>query len=735
MKRIIALTTLFFLVFSMNVFAQTWTAQTSGVTTSLNCVSAVDANIGWIGGNGGVILKTTNGGANWVSVANATVGTNDIYAICAISASVAFVSTSPAATYVFRTSDGGTTWTQVFTQTGGFIDDIKFKDANTGFMYGDPVSARWSLWKTTNAGVTWDSTGCYLPQAASEAGWNNAMWMVGNTIWFGTNSTKVYKSTNFGATGSWTSGATTGSANSYSVAFNGNTGFTGQTIALKSTDGGSTYATATLPGTGTCYSFNTITGTNKFWVNRGASIYYSSDNGTTWASQFTGTGTYQAMSMVLAGTTIRGWSVTAAGLIAMYNDTYTPPTPTYVYPTLGCNYGAMPLYSSGAFGHSACVLNDTLYVTGGSSTGAGSTTSQRYAVNSNTFSTGTALPESKAGHSMVKCGNAIYLIGGSSSVTVGGTTNYKYTPSTGWTSIAPLPVALSGHVAVNWGDSVIFVIGGPWSAPSTTVYFYRPADNTWGTSTACLAGRRSAAVGIIGNKIIIAAGYNAAFFKNTQVGTIGSNASTITWAAGPDVPLPTGVTGSSRPGGTGVGSKFYFVPGEMSGGLSNTSDSIRVFDGTAWESTLIYGRGVSGSASNYWAAVTNYVAGSGKVKVLITGGALGTVFPGLCTAQVDACSVTNVGPIETPVNYNLSQNYPNPFNPTTKINYALPKSGYVTLKVYDVLGKEVATLVNEAKNAGNYSVEFNASNLSSGMYFYKIDVNGFSEVKRMMLVK
>jgi hypothetical protein len=91
--------------------------------------------------------------------------------------------------------------------------------------------------------------------------------------------------------------------------------------------------------------------------------------------------------------------------------------------------------------------------------------------------------------------------------------------------------------------------------------------------------------------------------------------------------------------------------------------------------------------------------------------------------------------IETPVNYTLSQNYPNPFNPTTKINFALPKSGLVTLKVYDIVGKEVATLVNEVKNAGSYSVDFNASNLSSGMYFYKVSVNGFSEIKKMMLIK
>jgi hypothetical protein len=100
-------------------------------------------------------------------------------------------------------------------------------------------------------------------------------------------------------------------------------------------------------------------------------------------------------------------------------------------------------------------------------------------------------------------------------------------------------------------------------------------------------------------------------------------------------------------------------------------------------------------------------------------------------------TVTGINPIstETPSNYFVSQNYPNPFNPATKINFALPKSGLVTLKVYDITGKEVATLVNEVKNVGTYSVDFNGANLSSGMYFYKISVNGFSEVKKMSLIK
>lgn len=98
-------------------------------------------------------------------------------------------------------------------------------------------------------------------------------------------------------------------------------------------------------------------------------------------------------------------------------------------------------------------------------------------------------------------------------------------------------------------------------------------------------------------------------------------------------------------------------------------------------------------------------------------------------------TLTGIGNSEAPLTFKLSQNYPNPFNPVTKIAYALPKSGLVTLKVYDILGKEVATLVNEVKNVGNYSVDFNASSFTSGVYFYKLETNGFSDVKKMMLIK
>jgi len=90
---------------------------------------------------------------------------------------------------------------------------------------------------------------------------------------------------------------------------------------------------------------------------------------------------------------------------------------------------------------------------------------------------------------------------------------------------------------------------------------------------------------------------------------------------------------------------------------------------------------------------------------------------------------------QIPTQYSLSQNYPNPFNPSTTINFSVLSSGFVTLKVFDVLGNEIVTLVNEEKSAGVYNVDFNAANLPSGTYFYKLNAGAFIESKKMILIK
>jgi len=90
---------------------------------------------------------------------------------------------------------------------------------------------------------------------------------------------------------------------------------------------------------------------------------------------------------------------------------------------------------------------------------------------------------------------------------------------------------------------------------------------------------------------------------------------------------------------------------------------------------------------------------------------------------------------ETPKSFLLSQNYPNPFNPSTMISYQLPINSFVNLRVFDILGREVATLVNEQKPAGNYEMKFDASNLASGVYLYKLQAGDYSSVKKLILMK
>ncbi len=88
-----------------------------------------------------------------------------------------------------------------------------------------------------------------------------------------------------------------------------------------------------------------------------------------------------------------------------------------------------------------------------------------------------------------------------------------------------------------------------------------------------------------------------------------------------------------------------------------------------------------------------------------------------------------------PSDFSLMQNFPNPFNPTTQIHYSVPRNTHVLLKVYDSDGSEVATLINENQEAGNYTLSFNASNLASGVYFYTINAGSFTDTKKMILMK
>jgi hypothetical protein len=130
--------------------------------------------------------------------------------------------------------------------------------------------------------------------------------------------------------------------------------------------------------------------------------------------------------------------------------------------------------------------------------------------------------------------------------------------------------------------------------------------------------------------------------------------------------------------------------------------------------------GNSGAATSTWRVerVSNPGQNSGDVTFGVTSFPIG---------------ITNISGVAK--EFSLSQNYPNPFNPNTKINFSIPKGDYVSLRVFDMLGREVAVLVNGQLTAGEYEADFNAKGLSSGMYYYSLRSGEYVNVKKMVLVK
>ena len=202
------------------------------------------------------------------------------------------------------------------------------------------------------------------------------------------------------------------------------------------------------------------------------------------------------------------------------------------------------------------------------------------------------------------------------------------------------------------------------------------------------------------------------------------------------------VNGNNIFAGTEFGKGVYL---STDNGTSWTLTSLN--DITAW-SLVINGNnifaGTSGSgvylSTNNGTSWTQRNEGLGNVSVFALSISNNFIFAGTDTGGVyrrPLDELVDIQPIssEIPQGFSLSQNYPNPFNPKTIINYQCSMFNFVSLKVYDVLGNEIATLVNEKQNPGSYSVDWDASNYPSGIYFYKLQMDNFSETKKMTLIK
>ena len=146
--------------------------------------------------------------------------------------------------------------------------------------------------------------------------------------------------------------------------------------------------------------------------------------------------------------------------------------------------------------------------------------------------------------------------------------------------------------------------------------------------------------------------------------------------------------------------------------------------------------GVFGSAGGKQTNSTHQLSSTmGECLIGFSNNSSTKSYAGFWYTYIESITTDVENQLTVPTEYKLAQNYPNPFNPVTTIQYSIPQRSNVLLKVYDVLGNEVATLVNEEKDRGVYSVNFDATQLTSGIYFYTLQASDFIETKKMILIK
>ncbi len=403
------------------------------------------------------------------------------------------------------------------------------------------------------------------------------------------------------------------------------------------------------------------------------------------------------------------------------------------------NFPVMPGTGT-IWGHASVVLGDTIYVAGGSSTGAPSTVFYKYSISANNWYTGAGTPVAKTGGDLVACGNKIYYIGGGNTAIATGTSEtFVYNVSTGiWSALADIPTPVTGNVAECYRDSLIYCMLGGWNTYESLIQVYNVNTNTWSQATQITTGngRRSFAGGILDNKLFVCAGFSGSFRNDFWVGTINpANPLQITWQQRTNISVPT-----SRPGGTAIMGKFYVIMGEINGGAGN--DSVAIWDTTT--SAWTYRDGKPIRTNNLYGAISasiTYCNNRPGVKIWCAGGSIQGQTSRPLDVFADTCLLNCTGPLtgiqnnSVPLQYMLHQNYPNPFNPQTTILFEIPKGEMVSVTVTDLLGREVTELSNGYRNAGLHQLVFDGTNVSSGVYFYKITAGEYIDSKKMVLIK
>ena len=722
---------------------ENWVTLLSGTSEILTDLYFYDMNIGYVVGFNETILKTTNGGLNWVLQSSGI--TFNIYSVDFVDALLGYAVGGKDSSNFLKTTDGGNTWNKKTLIIGALntpiLNCVEFIDANIGWIgsEGQFYNHSGNVSKTTDGGETWFSTLLYRPNSNEDL---TSHVELDNPL----DNHKGIRSIYF-----------RDSNNGYAVG--GSKGGWWRNI-FTTNDAGETWQKK--------YGYSEQTGLLSVFVNSSGTgwavgykgvIYKTDDSGSLWTQILSGpqsgyTGDW-ITSVCMLDDSI-GWAAgyrkgiwyypiiletTTGGKIWETNsefDNHISGTPANIF-FINKNIGWVSFYDKGSYkttdggnnwfpidnrGRDKYFINqDTGWGTYAplgvfKSTDGGITWVQKNSVSS----------------------NSIYFIDSNSGWSVGDGGNILKSTDGGENWFTKTSGTISNLNSVHFYDNNIGICVGE----SGTVLLTTDAGENWILQSVNTTSELNSVVFTDANNIWIA-GSGGLILRTFD---LGSNWNSYNGITGVDlisasfINESTGWFGGYN--GTILKYQIDILPVELISFSANlTGNEVQLYWQTATE------------VNNYGFEIERKIDNAGWEKIGFEKGQ-GTTTSNMVYSFTDKGFKSGLkfnyrlkqvdfdGEYEyskeievnsVPIEFSLSQNYPNPFNPTTTIRYQLPTASKVVIKIYNILGSEVMELVNEQKVAGSYEAEFDASNLSSGTYVYKIIADNFVQAKKMILLK
>lgn len=675
----------------------------------LTDIQFVDSLYGWTSGTFGTIMKTTDGGENWTIIQ--LPGKDLLMKISFASRNKGFCSSYNRVTYT--TNDGGLSWDTLNALNGMYVYAMQFLDENVGFVSSLYEPAR--LLKTTDGGKSWtdiinglNPTSVRCPFFMDE----NYGWAAfgGNTVGATTDGGKTWTMSNVpGYQPTVSQIHFVDKSNGFLVGItSGLADYDLYGIFAYTTDGGHLWTYRPIPDKYSLLKQVHFVDANTGYITEDnypeSRVFYTTNKGAEWTT-IKGAG----RNISFAGKS-KAWAINSQNIINATTDgwkTSVQQTPSAT-PVILWSVSALDSLNA-----AACGQNENIVVTHD----GGKTWKNTHAADT-TVSLNSIYIKNK---------NEIWAVGSS------GIVLHSKDMGESWQKSILDTVWLSDVTFIN--DTTGFITGTYGSKG----YLYRTNDfgESWQkaeTFTQIIDRIKFTKTGLGW-----ISGYDSVF-RSTDRGKTWQKAniklSLINSLEAVDnyvwIPVGDSVLMSSNGGKSWSTYKAFDFKGSLfylsAISFADTSNGILgLYDGRIVRTTdggRTWNEDIQLTSNSIFS-----VSYAGKNHAWATGSGGTILYYNRLHSDVEAAELRPVG------SYSLSQNYPNPFNPSTTISYSIPKGSFVELRIYDILGREVLTLVNQEQNAGTYKIKFDASSLPSGVYIYSIRAGEFMESKKLMLLK